>query len=68
MTKTKHQIGLLIRSRRKELNLNQREFAELIGCKKSRVSEIEQGKANPYFFEFLEKLEKVGIIVEFKVK
>ncbi|MFM9327995.1 helix-turn-helix domain-containing protein [Paenibacillus mesotrionivorans] len=42
-----NKIGAKIRILRKQLNLNQNDFAETIGISQGRLSEIEQGKTRP---------------------
>ena len=40
-------VGSLIRSRRGELGLSLSQLAEAVGCAKSYLSEVENGKRNP---------------------
>ncbi|MBU5671759.1 helix-turn-helix domain-containing protein [Paenibacillus brevis] len=42
-----NKLGAKIKVLRKQLNLNQNDFAKTIGISQGRLSEIEQGKTKP---------------------
>lgn len=49
---------MLMRDRRKEIGLTQKELADLVGCNESTISQYESGKRQPNF-ETLLKITEV---------
>lgn len=56
MTKTRKNLGEVIRTKRKELNLTQEELGNLAGLNRLTISEYERGQVNYPRFETLELL------------
>lgn len=63
-----HEIGLAIKSRRKELKINQPYLAELAGISLNTLYKLERGQGNPSL-EVLNKLAAVlGMEIKLEVK
>ena len=57
------EIGLLLKQRRKELDLDQKNLARLSGVSVHSLSDIEAGKGNPT----LESLSKITDVMGFEI-
>jgi y4mF family transcriptional regulator len=62
------EIGLLLRDRRKELALDQRNLARLSGVSVHSLSDIEAGKGNPTLERLSKIAEVLGLEINVKVK
>ncbi|ELR72886.1 putative DNA-binding protein [Fulvivirga imtechensis AK7] len=62
------QIGVIIRNRRKELNITQPHLAELANVSTNTIYKLERGQGNPSL-EVLEKIAEVlGMEITLEVK
>jgi y4mF family transcriptional regulator len=62
------EIGLLLKNRRKELGLDQRNLARLSGVSVHSLSDIEVGKGNPTLERLSKIAEVLGLEIIVKVK
>ena len=62
------EIGLLLRDRRKQLALDQRNLARLSGVSMHSLSDIEAGKGNPTFERLSRIAEVLGLEINVKVR
>lgn len=63
-----HKIGMIIRSRRKELGITQRELAELAGVGYNSLISIERGEGNPTMDVLNRILDTLGLQISIGVK
>lgn len=54
-------LGTLVRSARKERDLSQQQLAELAGCSRLLISDIENHRANPTFSHLASIFEVLGL-------
>ncbi len=59
------EMGLRIRSRRKELRIRQAELAELIGVSNNHMSSIERGVGNPSIHVFIRICEELSVTPDY---
>lgn len=59
------EMGLRIRSRRKELRIRQAELAELIGISNNHMSSIERGVGNPSIHVFIRICEGLSVTPDY---
>ena len=59
------EMGLRIRSRRKELRIRQAELAELIGVSNNHMSSIERGFGNPSIHVFIRICEELSVTPDY---
>lgn len=57
------QLGEAVKLRRKALRLNQGELAELAGCQRLFVSEVERGKETVRLDKLVELLHTLGLMI-----
>jgi DNA-binding XRE family transcriptional regulator len=57
----KHYYGELLKERRKELKITQKELAERIGIERSYIAYIEQGKTDMQLSTFLNVTDALGL-------
>jgi len=62
------EIGQLIISRRKQLNLRQDDLAEMSGVTKRTIYNIEEGKCNPSFKTLYQLCDILGLEINIVVK
>ena len=55
------QLAAYIKSRRKNINLTQKELAEKVGVSMNTVARWERGETEPSFSDFLRVCEVLGI-------
>jgi y4mF family transcriptional regulator len=65
---TKQEIGNIIKDRRKFLNINQKELAEIIGLGLRSLIDIESGKGNPTIDQLNKVADTLGLSTELKIK
>lgn len=68
MESTSTKIGKIIRTRRKELNLELKDLQDYSGVNYVSISEIENGKANPTVKTLEKLLDVLGMELDIKVK
>lgn len=56
-----HELGQLLRERRRHLGISQIDFANLAGVAVHTVSDIESGKGNPTLDVLLKVLDPLGL-------
>lgn len=61
-------IGNYIRTRRKELKVNQRTVADLSGVAVNTVVAIERGEGNPQLSSLLAILDTLGLQIDITIK
>jgi len=61
-------IGKSIRTRRKELKVNQRTVADLSGVAVNTVVAVERGEGNPQLSSLLAILDTLGLQIDITVK
>lgn len=62
------ETGLMLKQRRKELGLDQRNLARLSGVSVHSLSDIEAGKGNPTLERLSKIAEVLGLEIHVKVK
>lgn len=65
---TRKQLGKIIQSRRKELNITQVELALLSEISTKQLSNIEQGKVSTTIDMLSKICETLGLSIELKIK
>lgn len=65
---TPHQLGQLIRQRRRELGLTQTQVAEVANTNLRFVSELERGKPTARLENVMRVLEALGIELEARLR
>lgn len=68
MASTYSKIGKIIRTRRKELNLELKDLQDYSGVNYVSISDIENGKANPTIKTLEKLLDVLGMELDIKVK
>jgi transcriptional regulator with XRE-family HTH domain len=58
---TKHELGLLLAERRRQLGMTQQEFADFVGVPRLWVAQVETGKTNPTLSRLLEVVRLAGL-------
>lgn len=58
------QLGLYIKSRRKNLGMTQKQLAKNVGVTDVTISRYENGEREPSFTEFIKLCEVLGMKVE----
>ena len=58
------QLGLYIKSRRKNLDMTQKQLAKKVGVTDVTISRYENGEREPSFTEFIKLCEVLGMKVE----
>jgi transcriptional regulator with XRE-family HTH domain len=58
---TKHEFGLLLADRRRQLGMTQQEFADFVGVPRLWVAQVETGKTNPTLSRILEVVRRAGL-------
>ncbi len=58
---TKHELGLLLADRRRQLGMTQQEFADHVGVPRLWVAQVETGKTNPTLSRLLEVVRRAGL-------
>ena len=61
-------FGNIIKERRKELSITQRELAALAGIGINTLTKIERGEANPSLNIILRVLDTLGLEMNMKIK
>lgn len=61
-------IGNCIRTRRKELKVNQRTVADLSGVAVNTVVAVERGEGNPQLSSLLAILDTLGLQIDITIK
>jgi HTH-type transcriptional regulator/antitoxin HipB len=59
-----HRLGAVVRARRRELGLRQRDLAELAACSERFVHMLEHGKPTVQLAKVLDVLEVLGLGLE----
>jgi transcriptional regulator with XRE-family HTH domain len=59
---TKHDLGLLLADRRKQLGMTQRQFADFVGVPRLWVAQVETGATNPTLARLLDVLQRAGLV------
>jgi transcriptional regulator with XRE-family HTH domain len=63
-----HQIGLLLRDRRKALGIGQQDFADRLGVSRYWVSQLENGNSGAALGHTLNALVALGIILDAQIQ
>lgn len=64
----KEQIGCFIAERRKSLNINQRDLAQICGISEHALCNLERGSGNPTFDLIEKTLEALGLEILLRPK
>ena len=62
--KTTEQLGMVIRSRRKQVKITQKELAMICGTGLRFINDLEKGKATCQIGKTLDVLQSLGLAVE----
>jgi transcriptional regulator with XRE-family HTH domain len=60
---TKHDLGLLLADRRKQLGMTQREFADFVAVPRLWIAQVETGTTNPTLTRLLDVLHRAGLSI-----
>lgn len=58
---TKHDVGLLLAERRRQLGMTQHEFAAFVGVPRLWVAQVETGATNPTLSRLLDVIRRAGL-------
>lgn len=61
-------LAEVIKSRRKTLDISQRDLAEMSGIGLATIKDIERGKGNPSIGTVSKIMEVLGMVIEYKVR
>jgi transcriptional regulator with XRE-family HTH domain len=64
----KSELGRIIRQRRNLLKITQKDLSEISGVTLRKLSDIENGIANPTIDTLVNVMDALGLVLEIKVK
>ncbi len=64
----KNELGKIIKQRRNLLNITQKDLAEISGVTLRKLSDIENGIANPSLNTLVKVMDALGLLLDIKVK
>lgn len=64
----KNELGKIIKQRRNLLKITQKDLAEISGVTLRKLSDIENGIANPSLNTLVKVMDALGLLLDIKVK